>query len=84
MHPVGVREGHYSVWRYWSLKRERYLQHDVLLLDPNLCVLGQIYVVDTGGVEIDGVESTGGAVEHLQPRPLLHSEVDQHWLVLQL
>ena len=57
MHPIGVRESHYGVWRHWSLKRERYLQHDVLLLDPNLCVLGQIYVVDTGGVEIDGVES---------------------------
>ena len=58
MHPVGVRESHYGVRRYWSLQRERYLHQDVLLLDPNLCVLGQIYVVDTGGVEIDGVEST--------------------------
>ena len=84
MHPVGVGESHYGVRRHWSLKREGYLQQYVFLLDPNLCVLGQIYVVDTGGVEIDGVESTGGAVEHLQPRPLLHSEVDQHWLVLQL
>ena len=47
-------------------------------------MLGKIDVIDTGRVEINSMEAAGGAVEDLQPRPLLHREVHQHWLVLEL
>ena len=50
----------------------------------HLCVFGKIDVIDGGGVEINSMEPTGGAVEDLQPCPLLHRQVNQHWLVLQL
>ena len=47
-------------------------------------MLGKINVVDTSRVEIDSMEAARGAVEDLQPGALLHCEVHQHGLVLQL
>ena len=37
-----------------------------------------------GTVKVYGVEAGAGAVQHLEPRPLLHRQVNQQWLVLQL
>ncbi len=47
------------------------------IFDTNLCVLGQVDVVDAGRVQVYGVESRRGAVDDLQAGPLFHRQVDQ-------
>ena len=51
---------------------------------PHLCVLGQVDVVDAGRVEVHRVESRGRPVDDLEPRALLHGQIDQKRPVLQL
>ena len=60
------------------------LELPIFHISSHLCMLGKIDVIDTGRVEINSMEAAGGAVEDLQPRPLLHRQVHQHWLVLEL
>ena len=47
-------------------------------------VFGQVDIVDLAGVNIDGVEAGGGAVHHLQSRPLLHRQVHELGLLHQV
>ncbi len=44
----------------------------------------RVEVVDSGRVEIDGMESVGGAIYDLEPRPLLHGEVDEEGFVYEV
>ena len=52
--------------------------------DGALSVLWCVNIVDLGRVEVDGVETVGGAVENLETGALFHGEINQERLVLQL